>query len=324
MNLSLYRIGANFFWNALTGRRMPLIVGWAVTNRCNASCSYCQWPEKQTAELSTSSAVDLVSQMAAAGTRHIVFSGGEPFLREDLPQILSACKKNGMFVAVDTNGALLPGHATWLSNIDLIQISLDGPKAIHDAQRGAGAFDKVEDAVAVCREMAVPIAINTTLTQHNLDSIKWLLEYAARHRAAVDFQPVHHVHADAVTVAPLIPATEEYRRAIDTLTLLKKQGAPISNSLSGLSHLRRFPNPTSIRCSAGKLIVRMDPQGNLFSCNMMRCQKELPNAELLGFVEAFMQMQSVSCKQCWCSATVEYNLIASGNINAIRNRLSKS
>ena len=320
-NMSTIGTGATLLFSAFTGRRIPLIVGWAITNRCNASCSYCQWPQKESEEAPTARALELVAQMAASGTRHIVFSGGEPFLRKDLPEILSACKEKGMFVAVDTNGALVPSRTECLSKIDLVQISLDGPKSIDDEQRGEGSFEKADQAVSVCCEAGVPIAINTTLTRHNLGHVKWLLEYAARHGATVDFQPVHGVHADEETVAPLIPPVEDYRRTIDELAQLKKKGAPVSNSIACLSHLKRFPDPTPIRCSAGKFIVRVDPQHVLFPCNMMRGKRDWPSADSLGFAEAFRQMPQVSCEHCWCSATVEFNLITSGNISAIRNRL---
>ena len=90
--------------------RGPMFVGWNVLFNCNAVCSFCDTHElhKQLdREMTTEEAMSVVRQLGEDGTWHLSLTGGETLLRKDLPQIIKEAKKYGMFVNVNTNGALL-------------------------------------------------------------------------------------------------------------------------------------------------------------------------------------------------------------------------
>ena len=320
INHSTIMFGAEILWRSMFKSRAPLVVGWAVTNKCNLRCAYCEWPEKPSEELSTEKACDLIGQMARAGTKYVVLSGGEPLLREDLGLLLDAMKKKDMAVSINTNGILVPEHIGLLSDVRKVQLSLDGPENIHDRLRGKGAFESVTEAAQACKSMGITISFNVTLTRHNLDQVEWILKFASSYNAAADFQPVHNVHADEKIVSALVPSGEKYEQTIDLLAQLKTSGAPVINSFSCLRHLRRFPHHADIFCSAGLVITRIDPAGRLFPCNMLREKNKWPDAMQVGFKKAFSQLPKVDCRQCWCSATVEMNLCCAGKLEAIRNQ----
>ena len=300
--------------------RAPIIVGWAITNRCNLNCRYCSWPKKPTKEIDTEQAIKLVDQMIDAGTRHLVFSGGEPLLRDDLERIVDRCIEKGITLSLNSNGLLVPKNIELIKKLSTLQLSIDGPEEIHDKHRGRGAFSALEKATEVAKRHRVKISFNSTLTKHNVGHVKWLVDYAKTHGALVDFQPVSDVHAEQKVIKLLEPPHEQYTRAIEQINDLKKHGAPVANSLPCLLHLKKYPAPTKIKCSAGRLITRIDPEGFLFPCNQLRENKTWPNAIEQGFKQAFSNLPDVSCSHCWCSTTVELNLLYSLNLSAILNQ----
>ncbi|MDD2473382.1 MAG: radical SAM protein, partial [Methanoculleus sp.] len=86
------------------------VVFWNLTDRCNLACAHCysrSGPACGTEEeLSTGEALTLIENFAAAGVPLILFSGGEPLLREALPELARAAANRGLRTALSTNGTL--------------------------------------------------------------------------------------------------------------------------------------------------------------------------------------------------------------------------
>ena len=85
----------------------------------------------------------LLVTMAGLGTGIIHFSGGEPTLRPDLPQLVKRAKEKNIIVSMTTNGSASAETMGRLLDIDIIRVSIDGPERIHDSLRQSpGAFKK--------------------------------------------------------------------------------------------------------------------------------------------------------------------------------------
>lgn len=115
-----------------------------LTLRCNLSCTMCTTCY-DSPELSTREVCDLVDQAADWGVRVFNPLGGEPFIRADLETILAHAARRDMHVTLTTNGTLIrPERAARIAAIPAeklhVNISLDGPEAIHDQIRGEGSF----------------------------------------------------------------------------------------------------------------------------------------------------------------------------------------
>jgi glycosyltransferase domain-containing protein len=94
----------------------------------------------------------------------------EPLLSKELPRMLELCKKCGHTVMVTTNGFLLSNRASEISSyIDNLQVSLDGPKEIHDSIRGKNFFDAAINGIKAIRELnnEMLIQINYTISDLN-------------------------------------------------------------------------------------------------------------------------------------------------------------
>ena len=117
--------------------KKPVVV-WNMTRRCNLKCVHCyahardrDFPD----ELTTTEGKALIDDLSAFGSPVMLFSGGEPLMRKDLPELAAYAVEKGMRAVISTNGTLIDAEtARTLKAIGLsyVGISIDGMEAIHD------------------------------------------------------------------------------------------------------------------------------------------------------------------------------------------------
>ncbi|HTP81038.1 MAG TPA: radical SAM protein [Bacteroidota bacterium] len=173
----------NAFRNTLASRlrALPVVILY-VTEACNLRCVMCSYREAQPGELSIGEIRSLADVLCSFGLRQIVFSGGEPLVRRDLPEICTIFRERGIRQTLLTNGALLKKRLGELKDFfSEVIISLDGPTArIHDEIRGSKSFDL---AVAGIREMkstgfAGSVSIRTVLQKKNFHAFDAMVDLA--------------------------------------------------------------------------------------------------------------------------------------------------
>ena len=186
MNIKkITHLGISFFAAKIFRRRIPLVVGWAITDRCNQSCSYCGRRHGDIKEISTQEAFRIIDELSRLGCLRISLTGGEPLMREDIGAIVDRIHKKGIETKINSNGALVRERIDELKNLDILCLSLEGEKDVHDAIRGAGSYDKVIEAAQCARERGIKISFATVLTKRNLDSIDFILAKAKEFDAKV-------------------------------------------------------------------------------------------------------------------------------------------
>jgi len=159
----------------------PLLLHYYITNRCNCRCRFCDiWKTKphQDAELS-----DVLLNLETArrvGVRFVDFTGGEPLLHRDLPEMLRRAKGLGYQTSVTTNGLLYPHQAEDLSGlVDFLHFSLDALDAdLHNDLRGGKVFDKVMQSIDCARALGEIPDLLFTVTHHNYKQIRALSLFA--------------------------------------------------------------------------------------------------------------------------------------------------
>ncbi len=151
MTATAFRILSSIAAIRLMGRRIPLYCEWEITSHCNLRCRDCStFVDRRNSreDIDTASALDIIGQLAALGTRMIHFSGGEPTQRSDLPLLLSAAARRGMIVSVTTNGTARHEILHGLLAAHIVRVSIDGTQRYHDEIRGkAGTFANALAAV---------------------------------------------------------------------------------------------------------------------------------------------------------------------------------
>ena len=124
----------------------PVVV-WNSTRRCNLSCWHCYSSstcEGAPEELSTQEALQLIQGLARFGVPALLFSGGEPLMREDIFILGAEAKRLGMRAVISTNGTLittLVASKIKAAGFDYVGVSIDGTGVLNDVFRGrTGAF----------------------------------------------------------------------------------------------------------------------------------------------------------------------------------------
>ncbi|MCX5667257.1 MAG: radical SAM protein [Candidatus Omnitrophica bacterium] len=303
----------------------PLVVGWAITNRCNRRCAYCSLWEKDEDELSTAQVFSIIDTLSSLGNMMISFTGGEPLVREDMGSIISYAHDKGIKVKLNSNGALVKKRIIGLKGLDLLTLSLDGPEVEHDAIRGKGSYREVMEAASIARENDIRVNFAAVLTGLNLGSVDFILEKAARIGGTAIFQPASLTLLGSDSANPMAPPVDGYRAAIKGLIDKKNKGARnIASSPSALRHLYSWPDPVPIRCAGGAISCRIEPNGDVVYCSRTEISFKPMNCVRDGFREAFRNLRPVTCDKCWCAARVDLNLIFKGDLQAILNQLSIS
>jgi 12,18-didecarboxysiroheme deacetylase len=157
--------------------KRPVVV-WNITRRCNLKCVHCYAHAKNIPfdnELSTAQGKELISDLADFGSPVMLFSGGEPLVRKDLPQLAAYAVEKGMRAVISTNGTLItPTTARTLKEIGLsyIGISLDGMQEINDRFRGVkGAFKSALEGIKNSQDAGIKVGLRFTVNKFNVEEI---------------------------------------------------------------------------------------------------------------------------------------------------------
>jgi pyrroloquinoline quinone biosynthesis protein E len=169
----------------VVGRAEPaadLAVGLVaeLTYRCPLRCFYCSNPLEiapHSEELTTAEWLGVLDQARDLGVLQVHFSGGEPLLRRDLPELAGHAQRIGMYTNLITSGLGL--GPTNLTGIDHVQLSIqDSRAAPADEVAGIRAYEKKLDAAAAVRTAGLPLTINVVLHAGNVDRLGEIADLA--------------------------------------------------------------------------------------------------------------------------------------------------
>ncbi|MDD4869898.1 MAG: radical SAM protein [Kiritimatiellae bacterium] len=162
--------------------KKPVVV-WNVTARCNLACQHCYAFSETPAsspDLSTPEGMILIDDLSAFGSPVILFSGGEPLVRPDLPELAEHAVSKKMRAVISTNGTLITEQlASRLKAVGLsyVGISLDGLKEAHDLfRRQKGAFDGALRGIRNSRGAGIKTGLRFTITRHNAADIPGIFD----------------------------------------------------------------------------------------------------------------------------------------------------
>lgn len=152
----------------------PYRMDLALTYRCNNDCSHCYNARPRNyPELSTSQWKRILDRLWEIGIPHVVFTGGEPTLRSDLPEIINHAVLNGQITGLNTNARRLR-DSKFLerlvgSGLDHVQITVESHRPdIHDNMvRAPGAWKQTIDGLRRTLDTPLYVMTNTTMLQHN-------------------------------------------------------------------------------------------------------------------------------------------------------------
>ena len=280
---------------ALLWKRRPLHLTFFVTRRCDARCDFCFSRGRTAAagpELTTAEIARLAPSVGPL--LWLSYSGGEPTLREDLPEITGIFARHcrPVIVLLSTNGldpqrtaAATTGllEAAPRSTI-VVKLSLDGPSELHDRLRGVpGAHARVLESLRLLHELStreprLEVGINTVLCAANQGTTAEVFAEVSRldgvdtHTLSLVRGTIPDPTLGAVDPAHYLAAAEALARALQQGSQPRYRflGARLKAAQDVLQ--RRIIAETLQRqgrvipCHAGRLNLVLDERGELYPC----------------------------------------------------------
>ena len=252
----------------------------AVTFRCNAQCVMCNvWRNDAPDQLQPHHMRTL-----PPGLRTVNLSGGEPFLRDDLPEFVrelrTQCPKAK--ITISTNGLLADRVMdTWpqIRRIDpsvRLAVSLDGIGEAHDRVRGTeGAFEKVVDLLdRLAADSRGVLRLGMTLTESNLAELSGVADFARRHGLELGLVAAHacETHLGVETLSPLAVTAELTAALRDVIGRWLRSVRPkqwLRAHFAWYTYRYILGQPWRFQCHAGGDFVFVQADGTVHSCGVL-------------------------------------------------------
>jgi len=160
----------------------PSVLVWNVTSKCNLRCIHCYSASSSDGELSHEQALKALVKFKEAGVKTILFSGGEPLLREDILELGRFTSSLGISPALSTNGTLITrdfAREIKRSGFSYVGVSLDGLESTNDLVRGKkGAFKEALKGMENALNGGMKVGTRFTITRFNADELFDLMDLA--------------------------------------------------------------------------------------------------------------------------------------------------
>jgi pseudo-rSAM protein/SPASM domain protein len=163
-------------------QRRPVVV-WNVTKGCNLACKHCYADaevERAPGELTTEEGKQLLTELADYGVPVVLFSGGEPLVRNDLTELVASAADRGVRPVLSTNGTLITAeraHELKEAGLAYAGVSVDGLPERNDEFRGQeGAFDAAVDGIEACLDAGLKTGLRYTVTEANRPDLEGVVD----------------------------------------------------------------------------------------------------------------------------------------------------
>lgn len=286
-----------------------MIVSWNTTNACNLYCKHCYRDAgiKAEEELSTAEGLVLIDEVARAGFKIMIFSGGEPLMRSDIFTLVEHAAKRGLRPVFGTNGMLIDSVIAKKlkeSGAAAMGISLDSVDPVkHDRFRGMeGAWQKAVDGMAACREAELPFQVHTTVVDWNYDEIEEITDFSVKVGAMA-----HHIFflvptGRGVDIESESLREERYEKLLERI--MKKQSlVDIELKPTCAPQFMRIAREMGVKtrfsrgCLAGTAYCIISPVGNVQPCAYLDISagnvRERPFSEIWSGNPVFDRLRSL-------------------------------
>jgi pyrroloquinoline quinone biosynthesis protein E len=272
-----------------------------LTYRCPLKCPYCSNPlelKRYRDELDTAGWRRVLAEAAALGVVQVHFSGGEPLVRRDLPELVECARGLDLYTHLSTGGTLADDATLQRlrnAGLDAVQISLlDARPAENDWLAGLASFDKKRRAVAGARRLEFPVTLNVVLHRHNLDRIEEITDLAGDWRVnRLELAHVQYTGWAFRNRDALLPTRAQVERAAEVVGCARKR---LAGRLEIVHVLPDYfqPYPKACLHGWGRVFLTVAPDGAVLPCQTAR---EIPGLD-------FPNVRSATLAEIWFEAPV--------------------
>ena len=291
------------------------------------------WREADRAsEVSVDRVRAIAEVLRRLGVVSVSLGGAEPFVRQDLPEIVAALKAEGLSVRVLTNAVAVTDEQLRRvadAGLDEVSVSLDtlDPDLQAFVCESPDVWPKIVRTLCAF-SAALPrrgrvLLINTVVSHYNVHELPRLVEFARALGYYISFVPLHVAsregeHDRFERCAPEMALGQDDVSALsdayDELIRLKRAGAPIINSTPFLRQSRAFLRERGQywQCDAGALYFSIDPRGRFAICHDYEGRRDYSAEEVLErrgsrAFEAERRRLITGCgscmRPCWAEVT---------------------
>ena len=257
--------------------RAPQAAQWIATRACNLSCGHCysHAGHRHPDELTTEEAFALIDALVEMGCPDLVIAGGEPLIRPDLAEIVGYAVSRGIRWSLHTHGGLVARNRALFERHPpaLAAVSLDGPRAVHDAFRGrAGSFDAALQAVEILCEIAedrddAQVVIGTTVTSRNADLLADLAETVMESPADSWGLHLFAPEGRGAEHTQLLPSPRQLRQVAALVRRLRRRmDVDLDNEWGSAGSLDPFFRDQPYLCGAGRFTFVVGVDGAIMPC----------------------------------------------------------
>jgi SynChlorMet cassette radical SAM/SPASM protein ScmE len=273
----------------------PKSVDLEITSTCNLRCKYCSHftsAGEVGQDLSKEEWFEFFEELNRCAVMSVCLSGGEPFYRDDLKELIEGIVRNRMRFSILSNGILITDEvAAFLASTkrcDSIQVSIDGSIPItHDAFRGEGTFFKAIEGIRSLQKHHVPVTVRVTIHRQNVKDLEGIAKLLLEEIGLSSFSTnsASHMGLCRKNAEQVQLTTEERSLAMETLLELNKKyngrigatAGPLADARNWLEMEQarregkeRLPNRGYLTSYGGvmsKMAVRAD--GMMVPCSQM-------------------------------------------------------
>lgn len=268
-------------------RPTHLLLQWHITDRCNLNCRHCYGdPEVRRDDLPLEALHDILKQFIAflnpqqgpSLRGHITLTGGEPFLRKDLFDLLEmihAHRKQISF-ALLTNGAFLDRHTLrrlYRLRPKFVQLSLDGMERAHDAIRGNGDFKRTVNTISRITLTGIPVSISYTVHKDNMQDFKAVASLGRRLKAKRVWADRFIPMGNGSQLENRLMSPDDTRCFFETMRAARSGFLRQQLSATHIAMHRALQflvgGGNAYRCSAGRTLLAVMPDGELYPCRRL-------------------------------------------------------
>jgi len=256
----------------------PALASVNLLNRCNQDCPMCSVHEGPDLALPLPALERLTVALRRGGVKIVEVSGGEPFLRRDLGEVVGILDRSGLLFTFNTNGTVRndEGVAALARSRALFQVavSLDSlDRERYRMLRGRDLLPQALDGLERLRaaRLPAPLKINVAVSRHNVEELPALLAFARERGLYLSAFPVNQgpgAHRSACTTFAASPGERaRIGEAFEELARLRRRGAPLWEPSAFYRAAAAFVRGEPLApCGAGRLYLDVRADGAVAPC----------------------------------------------------------
>lgn len=293
-----YKKSKTYLFAKAYSTRTPLECKIELTYRCNLKCKYCIMIDSKSEEMSIEKLKDTINQLRELGVIQLSLTGGEIFLREDINELVDYCARKGFILILQSNGILIDDKLINLlknyKNI-LLKISFhsSNSKVFNEFTGRVNSFEETIKNLKNLKSRGIKFILIFNVTSENKNSYEETIKF---------FNENNYRYIINSDIYPSISSKEKNNlEFINTDDIFAKIVYSECASKNEIYY-------SSIKCDAAKMRLRIEPNGNVVPCGLIR--KPLGNIQIdtlkdiwnnetsINFINSEVFKSRKECEKC--------------------------